>query len=474
MTRTDAPGGVGDGLFTRRRLVATAIVTAGALTTGGAATVATPARAKGGSKKPPPGRNPLYVPPEVSPATLTLTQAPGSADLGGGAHSTVWAYNGSFPGPTIRTRPGDHASIHLVNGLSQPSITHWHGMLVDHENDGHPRSAVGPGGTYDYGFTIDQRACMNWYHPHPHMLTGEQVYMGLAGAFIINDAEEDALGLPAGSRELPLVIRDASADKAGNLVYTPKNGGFLGTFPLVNGTRNARVDVDSAVYRLRILNGANSRIFGLTLGNGAPFVLIGNDGGLLREPVTIGRVDISNGERVDLLADLRGLAVGTRVMLRDARAGWDLLELVVVRTASGGPGIPAGPLSTVPALSGPSQPTRTFSFDGHTRINGRSYDHHRIDFEVPFATTERWRFTTKGNAPHPVHVHGAYFQVQSRTGGRNQVFPWERGWKDTVLLENNETVDVLIRFVAHRGLYLLHCHKLEHEDMGMMSNFVVV
>jgi FtsP/CotA-like multicopper oxidase with cupredoxin domain len=73
-----------------------------------------------------------------------------------------------------------------------------------------------------------------------------------------------------------------------------------------------------------------------------------------------------------------------------------------------------------------------------------------------------------------VHVHGASFQVQSRTGGRGTVFSWERGWKDTVLLEDGETVEVLVRFEAYRGLYLLHCHKLEHEDMGMMANFVVV
>jgi FtsP/CotA-like multicopper oxidase with cupredoxin domain len=109
-----------------------------------------------------------------------------------------------------------------------------------------------------------------------------------------------------------------------------------------------------------------------------------------------------------------------------------------------------------------------------TKINGREYDMHRIDFEVPFRTTERWRFTTNGNAPHPVHVHGASFQVQSRTGGRGRLFPWEAGWKDTVLLEDRETVHVWVRFDAYQGEYLMHCHKLEHEDMGMMSNFMVV
>ncbi|MDH5283157.1 MAG: multicopper oxidase domain-containing protein, partial [Gemmatimonadota bacterium] len=144
-----------------------------------------------------PTRNPLRIPPTVNvgPSELTLTAAPGSADLGGGRISTALEYNGEFPGPTIRASSGDRATISLVNGLSEETITHWHGMLVDDVNDGHPRFAIGPGGTYRYAFTVNQRAALNWYHPHPHMLTGKQVALGLAGAFIVNDAEEASLGL---------------------------------------------------------------------------------------------------------------------------------------------------------------------------------------------------------------------------------------------------------------------------------------
>jgi FtsP/CotA-like multicopper oxidase with cupredoxin domain len=250
-------------------------------------------------------------------------------------------------------------------------------------------------------------------------------------------------------------------------------GGFLWNIPLVNGTRSPYLPVDRALYRFRVLNGANSRIFGLALGNGAPFVLIGNDGGLLETAVGLTRMELAPGERLDVLVDFRGYAPKTRIMLRDLRAGWDLLELRVTSLVGGGT-IP-GDLAEIPALSNP-QTTRLFSFDGMSRINGLQYDMNRIDFEVPFDATELWRFTSSGmmSAPHPVHVHGASFQVVSRTGGRGIVFPWERGWKDTVLLENGETVEVLIRFEAYRGLYLLHCHKLEHEDMGMMSNFEVI
>jgi FtsP/CotA-like multicopper oxidase with cupredoxin domain len=303
------------------------------------------------------------------------------------------------------------------------------------------------------------------------MMTGEQVCLGLAGAFIVNDAEEAALRLPSGPYEVPLIVRDAKLNRAGNLIYTSKSSGFLGDIPLVNGTRDPYHDVDAGLYRFRVLNGANARLFRLALANGSPFTVIGNDGGLLETATSVGQIEFGPGERLDLLVDFSGLSVGTKVMLRDVNAGWDLLEFRVTQAGVGG-SIPTK-LSTISALSDPVA-TREFSFDGMSRINGRVYDLNRIDFQVPFGQTELWRFTTGGNAPHPVHVHGASFQVQSRSGGRGQLFPWERGWKDTVLLEDGETVEVLICFEGYRGLYLLHCHKLEHEDMGMMANFEVV
>jgi FtsP/CotA-like multicopper oxidase with cupredoxin domain len=200
--------------------------------------------------------------------------------------------------------------------------------------------------------------------------------------------------------------------------------------------------------------------------------LIGNDGGLLAKAVPVATIDLAPGERLDLLVDFRSATVGTSVMLRDLLAGWDLLEFRVARQVSDATTIPTT-LSSITALTNPLT-TRTFSLDGMSKINGLEYALNRVDFKVPFGQVERWRFTTSGNAPHPVHVHGASFQVVSRTGGRGKLFPWEGGWKDTVLLNDRETVDILIRFDAYRGVYLLHCHKLEHEDMGMMSNFEVI
>ena len=419
-------------------------------------------------------RNLLKTPPTVAPGGLTLNAAPHVSEIGGGDTSAVWAFNGSFPGPTIRANSGDHASITFNNFLNDESIVHWHGMLVNHENDGHPIFAVSPGDSYPYDFNINQRATLNWYHPHPHGKTGEQVNMGLAGAFIINDTEEAALNLPSGNFEVPLIIRDVSFNKRGDIEYKPRNGGFVGKTFLVNGTKNPYIDVQRAVYRFRVLNGSNARIYNLSLSNGDDFTLIGNDGGLLGNSHSISNIMTSPGERLDILVDFREVAPGT-VMLHDETSGWDLLEFKVADSEPIDYNIPTT-LSTITPLSNPVR-EREFSFDGMSKINRKLYSMNRIDWEVPFNKTELLRLTTNGNAPHPVHIHGAYYQVISRTGGRGEVFPWEHGWKDTVLLEDNETVEILIRFDSPEvigGTYLMHCHKLEHEDMGMMANFKVV
>lgn len=462
--------------LSRRAFLGAAVASAGAVTAAGAGLL----RAADVLAAAPPKsvtRYPLYVPPTFdmgafsTSSRFALTAAPGTVDLarGGGRPSNAWLYNGYMPGPTLRADRGDEAHITLSNGLAQPTITHWHGMVVSHENDGHPMHAIQPGQTYQYDFPINQRAALNWYHPHPHMLTGEQVAMGLAGAFIVNDPEEAALGLPM--REVPLVLRDTTLDRAGDMLYKPRSGGFEGQIPVVNGTLDPYLDVDRAWYRFRILGGSNARIFRLAFDNGDRFTLIGNDGGLLSGAVTVPTIDVAPGERLDVLVDFRDLPAGSSVVLRDLRAGWNLLEF---RVGSGADPTPAPTsYSTIIPLANPVR-TREFSFDGMTKINGREYDMDRIDFSVPLHQTELWRFRTNGNAPHPVHVHGASFQVVKRTGGRGVVFPWETGWKDTVLLEDRETVEVLIRFDAFTGVYLIHCHKLEHEDMGMMSNFEVV
>lgn len=419
----------------------------------------------------PDARAALRFPRTEDAADALLTA--GAAELDVGSHaSRGWGYNGTLPGPTLRVRVRQEARIRLINQLSEETTVHWHGMIVPASMDGHPADAVAPGAGYDYAYPIVQRAAMNWYHPHPHGRTGRQVWRGLAGAFIVDDPATEQ-GLPSGDREVLLLLRDALLDESGQLEYRRRDSGMVGDFPVVNGVPYPTVTLAPAMHRLRVLNAANARVFRLRLSNGMRFTLIGNDGGLLAQPVEVDRIELGPAERVDLLVDLSGQADGTQLSLRCERAGWNLLELRVAGEPDHESFIPPS-FSPIPRLStGSGTRRRAFRFEGHRRINGIEYRMDRIDFRVPLGETEIWTFESDGGAPHPVHVHGAHFQVLSRSGGRGRLFPWEQGWKDTVLLDDRERVEIAIRFDSYAGVYLLHCHQLEHEDAGMMLNFEV-
>jgi FtsP/CotA-like multicopper oxidase with cupredoxin domain len=443
------------------------------------------------------GRFLLRRAPELAPNGITVTGAPGTADVGGGLMAPVWALNASVPSPLLRMRKGDRFRVTMRNQLPQELILHWHGMAPPVEMDGHPRFAVPTGGTYEYDFAVTDRAGTYWYHSHTHMHTGEHTYRGIGGLIVVSDDEEERLRLPTGARELPLIIQDRRVDASGVPLYNNAGpammAGVMGDEPFVNGVRRPYVEVDSAVYRLRILNGANARIFRLARSDNGPFTLIGNDGGLLEQAVSLTSLDMAPAERADLLLDLRNANVGDRIMLRSlpfsipGSMGFmgganlqgnamDLLELRVTRRVNDATTIPTA-LSSL-NLPNPAAAVRerTFRFQSmmmsHT-INGREFDMQRVDETVPFGDTEIWSFVNDSSFPHPVHLHATHFRVLSRTGGRGQLFPWEAGRKDTVLMYPGETIRVAVRFTAQRGLFLMHCHNLEHEDMGMMINVLV-
>ena len=463
-------------------------------------------------------RHALPQPATVSGEGLTLTARQSTADIGP-ARSSVWTLNDSFPAPTIRLHRGRTARIDLVNELPERTILHWHGLAVPQEADGHPRLAIDPGSTYAYEFTVRDRAGTYWYHPHTHELTAPQTYMGMAGLLIVEDDEEAAHELPSGEYEIPLILQDKRLGGSSSLVYRPAMGpdmmfGFLGDTAFGNGVADPTLGVKRGSYRLRILNGSNARIFDLGLSNGDGFTLIGTDGGLLEAPARLQRLMLATGERADLIVDFSRYQPGERIMLRSfgfevpgmmmgmgmgrggrgrgrgaGRGGrmmggttqgseMDLLEFVVLDSpAESRPPLPARLSEIPPPAVSASTPGRTFRFNSmmmnHT-INGRTFDLDRVDERVPIGQTEVWTLVNESELPHPVHIHVGQFRVLSRAGGRNQVLPWETGLKDTVLVFPRERVDMAVRFDDYPGLYLLHCHNLEHEDMGMMLNFEVV
>ena len=477
---------------------------------------------------------------------LELTASPGSAALRPGAATDLWRYTGrvlrgpasalqeipgSYLGPVVRVKRGQRVRIHFRNRLPEPSIVHWHGLDVPERADGHPRLAVDPNADYVYDFEVVNRAGTNWYHPHPHMRTAWQAYHGLAGLVLVSDPEEDALRLPSGEAELLFVLQDRRFDANNQLVYAgggaPMGGGrgmgrgmgmgrggmqqmmetmngWLGDQMLVSGRVQPTLDVDRRTYRVRLLNGSNARMYKLALSTGAPFTVIGGDGGLHPQPHTMRFLTLAPGQRADVLVDLSAQAGGSTVELQSvAFPAADAGRVGMMGETSPAPqGAPVtlarlrvsnrqGPRYEAPArlsadgfTADAAAPVRrvplTF-MQMNWFIDGRTFEMLETTAAetVNAGSTHIWEFVNQPNPmgmqmAHPIHMHGRQFRVLSRTGGSANALRegiHDRGWTDTVLVLPGETVRVQVTFSTFPGLYLYHCHILEHEDMGMMRNF---
>lgn len=431
-----------------------------------------------------------------------LHARPATLDPGRG-DSLVWTIDGRLPSPTLRVRQGERFRARLVNGLDEPTILHWHGLTAPQEADGHPRLAVPAGATYDYDFTITDPPGTFWYHPHPHRRTAIQTHLGIGGFLIVEG--DEGLELPAGPFDLPLLLQDRRVDASGRFTYEPSGPdlmlGFLGNTGFVNGQPTPTIEVRRGRYRLRLLNGCNARILDLRLSPDPGMVLIAADGGLLPTPRPVAGVMLGSAERVDAIVDFGALADGTEVVLHSA--GHSIPGMMTgprggpfAERAGGGPGAPmtlarfvvrGERLDPGPPLPGTLRrlaplddidtlPVRSFRFDSammRHAINGREFEMDRIDVRIRRDRPEIWRFVNDSALPHPVHVHLGAFRPVAREGGRGALQPWESGTKDTILVWPGERVDVRVLFREHAGLYLLHCHNLEHEDAGMMANFLV-
>lgn len=439
----------------------------------------------------------LPIPNTVSGNAVLTAQAT-TAKINGNNISVLGYQANGILGPTIRANSGINTNINFQNNLSEKSNVHWHGLKLSANMDGHPQAIVKPGSSFNYQFPINQRAGLCWYHPHPDGATARQVFQGLAGLFIINDAEEAALNLPSGIYEIPLVIQDKRLTSSG-ITYNPSMGevmsGYMGETIIVNGEASPNTEVATRFYRLRILNGSNARIYNLALSNNADMVIIGNDGGLLKSPSTVKNILLAPGERVDVLINFAGITTGTEIFLESnmfdnagsaqGKQGFKIMKFKVTQTASDNFIVPAS-LSSVSSISPlSSSKTRNFiinamqmstgmNMTGIHRINDKTYDRNRIDETVAANTTEIWVFdNSQGDEPHPMHLHGVHFQVLERSGGRAQLIASESGWKDTVLVMPRETVKIIIPFSTLTGVFVFHCHNLEHEDDGMMLQYQV-
>ena len=470
--------------------------------------------------------------------------------------STVWGYGdgptgAAYPGPTIEATTDLPVTVNWINDLrdtsqvgdplrtnhylpvdtcphgaedSAKAVVHLHGGHVPSDVDGHPEATYLPGNQETYVYPNNQDAATLWFHDHALGITRLNVYMGLAGFYLVRDPVEAALGLPSGEYEIPLAIQDRSFNTDGTLKYPSVwQDMFFGETMLVNGKVWPRHDVKQGKYRLRLLDGCNSRVLTLQFCPGtntlpcpspATFQLIGQEGGLLPAPVSLTEITLGGGERADIVVDFAPYASGTSVYLQNtAPAPYpgtpgegelnDVMRFDVLAQTGFTDPVPGSLRSmevlnegnavehrTLELVKGPGDACSPFAWEvvSTDGLNGAVLGSRWEDItELPeLGTTEVWSFINRSGVTHPMHMHLVFFQVLDRqsfdevgglvvpTGSPVPPPAREVGWKDTVRVGPNEIVRVIARFEDYEGLFPYHCHILEHEDHEMMREFQVV
>lgn len=470
-----------------------------------------------------------------------------------GPVTKVWAYGNddvgfSTPGPSFDVWSGTPLDVTWHNMLaSDPAATHFfnidpsvlaavHGATDNRKAvvhlhggkslsqlaDGFPEDTILPTESVTYRYPNAQEAANLWYHDHSIGNTRLNVMMGLAGFYLLRDANEASLNLPGGEYEIPLAIQDRRISESGQLKYDRLfDDSFFGTVPVLNGVAYPYLQVERRKYRFRLLNGSNTRSYTLHIGNSRDtpesgvMVQIGTDSGLMDAPVPLDRITLTPGERADVIIDFSRFAVGDEPVLFNSHPSmpmemkdeYPIAELMQFRVyplmSNDTPAIP----SDLRPLLGPAMPladsdavrVRYFkledypdpaSGDSKWLINRTGFAHdveefamgHDPEVTVNDGDAEIWEWVNKSAMIHPMHIHLVSFQVLSRR--RKIDGNWvdvgvdenERGPKDTVRVGPKERVRVLARFngapdVAGNELIPFHCHILEHEDHEMMRAF---
>jgi bilirubin oxidase len=417
-----------------------------------------------------------------------LIAAPVKVELLAGQPSTFWAYNDSLPGPLIEVREGDRVQIRFINRLNQPSTIHWHGLPVPPEQDGNPHDPVPPGGERTYSFSLPTgSAGTYWYHPHPHGHTAEQVFRGLAGAFIVRAADDPLAAIA----ERHLLISDLKLNADGSIPDNDSNdwmNGREGQFVLINGQHQPTIQLHGP-ERWRIWNACSARYLNLSLA-GYKVSLVGTDGGLIEQAQELQEILLAPAERIELIVQPRAqggqVALTAEVYDRNKMgsvAAESVITLAHVKLASGTPAKLPALLRSIPAL-GPSKADKRVVFSENMRmdngqhqmdflVNGKAFDMQRVDLTSKLGEVELWELVNDSHMDHPFHIHGCQFQVIEHELNGVKTPAAYRAWKDTVNLRPRETIRVKMA-QPFKGLRMFHCHILEHENQGMMGMLEVL
>lgn len=463
-------------------------------------------------------KSPLSIPPEYhgyvknGKRIFDLKLQHGKTGFFKGIKTSTIGINTNYLGPVLRLKRGEHAAFNVNNALNMPSTLHWHGVHLPGRMDGGPHQEIAPGQIWQPEFEIKQPASMQWYHSHKHNYTGPQVYQGLAGLFYIDDEKSERMDIPQtyGVDDIPLVIQDRNFNRDGSLRYVTsmheRMVGVQGNQVMVNGVIRPLHMIDRKQMRFRILNGANARTYNLHFSDKRSFTQIASDGGFLEKPVSMNHLRLSPGERAEIIVEFSNnddvmllhepipvSSIGMGMMAMMMSGNDQPLQVMRFTSKAAGGDISqiSDQLTTLPNWSqSKAAKTRKFELDmamgmgmmmsrgsGGTgfSINQQSFDMRRIDEVVRLNDIEVWEFTNNSPMAHPVHIHDIQFRVLSRNGGPPEAN--ELGMKDTILVNPNETVRLITRFENYAdetAPYMYHCHILEHEDQGMMGQFVVV
>ena len=434
-------------------------------------------------------------------ATATrITAGPASVTLDPERGETrILAYGGQVPGPLLRVRQGERLTFELQNALDEATTVHCHGMRMPNPMDGVPfltQAPIEPGETFLYDFEAVDAGTF-WYHPH--LRTTEQLDRGLYGVIVVEEKEP-----PQVDRELVLVLDDWRLTDSGavhedfNHPHDLNHEGRMGNFVTVNSAAPGEIDVRAGErLRLRLLNVANARVFGINFGGLSPRVVAYDGQPVTPHSLEEDRLLLGSAMRADLILDMTGQP-GDRHAVRDDYYDEGPQPLFTFRYGEDAPlrdapldapiALAANPLAepdleaaeTLEVLieggargfmeeasyRGEIYPARKL-WREHRKawaLNGVAGDGPMMDpmFTLALGKSYRWVIRNDTGWDHPMHLHGHAFRLLSRNG---EPVP-HRPWLDTVLMHLDETVE--IAFVADNpGSWLFHCHVLEHHEAGM-------
>jgi blue copper oxidase len=459
------------------------------------------------------GYNTLWIPPTITGTTFNLTLDKSTKQFRTGTATDTYGYNGnSFWGPTLIMNKGDNVQMNVTNNLTEATTTHWHGIHLPAIMDGGPHQEILAGTTWSPFFQVKNNAGTYWYHPHLHTKAYEQLTYGAGGLIIIKDPIESALNLPRtyGVDDIPLVFtsrRFLTSNQFSKNLALDNYGDYM----LTNGTLNAQVSLPKQMVRFRILNAEIQRGLNFGFSDNRSFQIITNDGGLLNAPVSVTRVPMMPGERIEILVNLGSDAVGSSLDFKAYNSG----QVFGFPGQEGSPTQPtgnAGPINggllnntdfivlhinvavaTVGAItSAPATLTtnsywtladvtnsRTITITGGQGGSAFTFDNNTygstlINHTIALNAIEKWTVVNNNIFSHAFHIHDVNFKIISRSVGA--VGAYESGWKDVVYIPRGESVTFIAKFddfASTTNPYMFHCHFTNHEDDGMMGQFLV-